>query len=983
MTHYDGPAFYRKYRLPKNKRKLNAAAASPEAAPIKRTYHLPSEGDSQTHRIRHTETRQTRPSTQAQTQLPPRETDVEMRREVDVPKPSTTMTSTNDWRTDRPFQVTSVPKQLHRPALAKRHPNFKHLIATFFKKQDDQVLLFGSSETTPELASTDIDATAPDRLHFERDTSTATTADASTVASTEAAASTIASIETDVPVTIHDWHAEVATNAASQTVKQDSQDSQHIHPVGPTAVEAAQKTTTSAKDLAAQGVVSSPATADNGDKQRQFSEIEDACATSETPLTEPVSAQETQSHELTSQRPAISETNDTKDSSAGSQVATHDSHSQPAVDQTAEKSTPELQKTLDQTRNLATIDGEESLSAATPSQHTWTDSVATTTETARLTNIPTTESAGHAIDITPNNVPVLQQSSSDKDDHGLNGADDVDLKPLSPAAGSETAGLKHTSADADDSDLAHTPLSNSKPDKPVETQHGLGHSLGDILNEENAQLNDLALFQDKPDVQRDDEGQSRGYHFPSPDLLTPPVIPDESELDEWIEHQGEVLDETLAAFHVDAHVVDWTIGPTVTQFQVHLSLGVKVNKITNLTDDLKLALAAKDIRIEAPIPGKTTVGIEIPNPKTRPVMLSEVLESEAFKTSKSPLTVALGVDLFGKPQVTDLRKMPHGLIAGATGSGKSVFINSLLISLLYKATPAELRLLLIDPKAVELALYDKLPHLLAPVISDPQAAAAALKWAVNEMDDRYDRLAAAGVRNIEQYNERAELTEEYSLKLPYIVIVIDELADLMMMASSEVQDYIVRITQKARAAGIHLLIATQRPSVDIVTGTIKNNIPTRVAFMVSSQVDSRTIIDTSGAERLLGKGDMLFLGNGASQPVRLQGTFVDDEVDRVTDFVRTQGNPHYEFDPDGLLAKEQSQQNEDELMPEVLDYIVQEQTVSTSKLQRVFSIGYNRAANMIDALENKQYISGQNGSKPRDVFLTAKQLTEMRGPRTD
>ncbi len=251
------------------------------------------------------------------------------------------------------------------------------------------------------------------------------------------------------------------------------------------------------------------------------------------------------------------------------------------------------------------------------------------------------------------------------------------------------------------------------------------------------------------------------------------------------------------------------------------------------------------------------------------------------------------------------------------------------------------------------------------------------------MDDRYDRLAAAGVRNIEQYNDRAELTGDYAQKLPYIVIVIDELADLMMMASSEVQDYIVRITQKARAAGIHLLIATQRPSVDIVTGTIKNNIPTRVAFMVSSQVDSRTIIDTSGAERLLGKGDMLFLGNGASQPLRLQGTFVDKEVDRVTDFVRTQGKPHYAFDPDGLLEKQQVQESQDELMPEVLDYIVQEKTVSTSKLQRVFSIGYNRAANLIDTLENKQYISGQNGSKPRDVFLTEKQLAEMRAPRTD
>lgn len=519
-----------------------------------------------------------------------------------------------------------------------------------------------------------------------------------------------------------------------------------------------------------------------------------------------------------------------------------------------------------------------------------------------------------------------------------------------------------------------------------EPEHGLGHSLGDILEQENtsSQMNKLALFQDKPAAKPTEETPAdRGYHFPVTSLLTPPVATDENALDEWIEHQGEVLDETLQAFHVDAHVVDWTVGPTVTQFQVHLSLGVKVNKITNLTDDLKLALAAKDIRIEAPIPGKTTVGIEIPNPKTRPVMLSEVLESKAFKESVSPLTVALGVDLFGQPRVTDLRKMPHGLIAGATGSGKSVFINSLLISLLYKATPAQLRLLLIDPKAVELAPYDGLPHLLAPVISDPQAAAAALKWAVKEMDDRYDRLAAAGVRNIEQYNDRAELTGDYAQKLPYIVIVIDELADLMMMASSEVQDYIVRITQKARAAGIHLLIATQRPSVDIVTGTIKNNIPTRVAFMVSSQVDSRTIIDTSGAERLLGKGDMLFLGNGASQPVRLQGTFVDKEVDRVTDFVRTQGKPHYAFDPDGLLEKQQVQESQDELMPEVLDYIVQEKTVSTSKLQRVFSIGYNRAANLIDTLENKQYISGQNGSKPRDVFLTEKQLAEMRAPRTD
>ncbi|WP_288528635.1 DNA translocase FtsK [uncultured Secundilactobacillus sp.] len=529
----------------------------------------------------------------------------------------------------------------------------------------------------------------------------------------------------------------------------------------------------------------------------------------------------------------------------------------------------------------------------------------------------------------------------------------------------------------------------SQPTTPSRSavSHGLGHSLGDILNEEqnSTKQSDLALFQDKPLAPKPVVSgvNVAGYQYPDASLLNPPVHQDESVMDEWIEHQGEVLDETLQAFHVDAHVVDWTVGPTVTQFQVSLALGVKVNKITNLTDDLKLALAAKDIRIEAPIPGRTTVGIEIPNLKTRPVMLSEVVQSEAFKNSASPLTVALGVDLFGQPQVTDLRKMPHGLIAGATGSGKSVFINSLLLSLLYKATPAELQLILIDPKAVELAPYDGLPHLLSPVISDPKAAAAALKWAVNEMDERYERLAAGGVRNIEQFNDRAELTESYGLKMPYIVIVIDELADLMMTASGEVQDYIVRITQKARAAGIHLLVATQRPSVDIVTGVIKNNIPTRVAFMVSSQIDSRTILDSAGAERLLGKGDMLYLGNGAAQAMRLQGTFVEDEVDRVTDFVRTQGEPHYAFDPDGLLKTEQVAQNQDELMPEVLDYIVNESTVSTSKLQRVFSIGYNRAANLIDTLESKTYISGQNGSKPRDVFLTPKQLAEMRAPRTD
>lgn len=528
---------------------------------------------------------------------------------------------------------------------------------------------------------------------------------------------------------------------------------------------------------------------------------------------------------------------------------------------------------------------------------------------------------------------------------------------------------------------ATTPTSSAqRPAKPkAKPSRGLGHSLGDIMQEEGNDQRNLALF-DRPETPEttanteDAEQSERGYHFPGVDLLPKPVVPDEEALDEWIEHQAEVLDETLSAFHVDAHVSDWTVGPTVTQFQISLALGVKVNKITNLNDDLKLALAAKDIRIEAPIPGKSTVGIEIPNLKSRPVMLSEILNSPAFQKSESPLTVALGVDLFGQPQVTDLRKMPHGLIAGATGSGKSVFINSLLLSILYKATPAQVKLLLIDPKTVEMAPYDALPHLLSPVISDPKAAAAALKWVVTEMDQRYEKLAAAGVRNIEQFNDRADANDEPSLKMPYIVIIIDELADLMMMAASEVQDYIVRITQKARAAGIHLLVATQRPSVDIVTGTIKNNIPTRIAFMVSSQIDSRTILDTAGAENLLGRGDMLYLGNGASQPMRLQGAFVESEVDAITDFVRTQGKPHYAFEPKGLLQRETAEENQDDLLPKVLEYIAQEKTVSTSKLQRVFSIGYNRAANLIDDLEQHHYVSPQHGSKPREVYLTPDDL---------
>ncbi|SQC70671.1 Septum-associated FtsK-like translocase of DNA [Listeria fleischmannii subsp. fleischmannii] len=407
--------------------------------------------------------------------------------------------------------------------------------------------------------------------------------------------------------------------------------------------------------------------------------------------------------------------------------------------------------------------------------------------------------------------------------------------------------------------------------------------------------------------------------------------------------------------------------------------GVKVSKITNLTDDIKLSLAAKDIRIEAPIPGKSTIGIEIPNQSSRPVMLSEIMNTPVFKDNKSPLTAALGLDISGAPIVTDLQKMPHGLIAGATGSGKSVCINSLLVSLLYKARPDELKLLLIDPKMVELAPYNRIPHLVSPVITDAKAATAALKWAVEEMERRYQLFSHAGVRNMERYNSLSEAEGHSGEKLPYILIIIDELADLMMVAPNDVEEAISRIAQKARACGIHMIVATQRPSVDVITGLIKANIPTRISFSVSSSIDSRTILDATGAEKLLGKGDMLFLPSGVSKPVRLQGTFVsDEEIDAVVQHVRNQGDPNYLFEEQELLAKETMREEEDELFDEACDFVMKQNAASTSLLQRHFRIGYNRAARLMETLENYNIVSGTNGSKPRDVIITREQLEILR-----
>ncbi|MCL6570952.1 MAG: DNA translocase FtsK [Bacillus sp. (in: Bacteria)] len=482
------------------------------------------------------------------------------------------------------------------------------------------------------------------------------------------------------------------------------------------------------------------------------------------------------------------------------------------------------------------------------------------------------------------------------------------------------------------------------------------------------------LFQNNEE--KNQQNDQSGYVLPPFCLLNPPVILQRD--DEWLRKQEELLNQTLQNFNVGASVVNVTQGPSVTRFEVQPEPGVKVNKITNLSDDIKLCLAARDIRIEAPIPGKHTIGIEVPNQKSRPVLINEILQSSVFQESLSPLTAVLGLDIAGKPIVTDLKKMPHGLIAGATGSGKSVCINSIIISLLYKASPEDLRLLLIDPKMVELAPYNQIPHLVCPVITDVKAATAALKWAVDEMERRYELFAHTGVRDIHRFNELAIKHKQYSDKLPFIVIIIDELADLMMMSPADVEEAICRIAQKARACGIHLIVATQRPSVDVITGLIKANIPTRIAFSVSSQVDSRTIIDISGAEKLLGRGDMLFLENGSSKPVRLQGTFVsDEEIDLIVDHVKGEREPDYLFVQEELLKKAQIIEDEDELFYDTCEFIIEQGGASTSSLQRRFKIGYNRAARLMDMLETNGYITSSNGSKAREVLMTEADLESI------
>ncbi|EJL7989571.1 TPA: DNA translocase FtsK [Staphylococcus pseudintermedius] len=506
-----------------------------------------------------------------------------------------------------------------------------------------------------------------------------------------------------------------------------------------------------------------------------------------------------------------------------------------------------------------------------------------------------------------------------------------------------------------------------RPVQPVEQQSSSQLTTQHVHNETHTRDSQ------QPQSQQEVKTIRRGPNLklPSLDLLE---APEEQEQDEnWIAEKKEELNNAFYYFNVPAEVVNVVEGPSVTRFELSVERGVKVSRITALQDDIKMALAAKDIRIEAPIPGTSLVGIEVPNPHTTKVNISSILSHPAFKNAESKLTVAMGNRINNEPLLMDIAKTPHALIAGATGSGKSVSINSILISLLYRNHPEELRLLLIDPKMVELAPYNGLPHLVAPVITDVKAATQSLKWAVDEMERRFKLFAHHHVRNISAFNNKVN----YDQRIPKIVIVIDELADLMMMAPQDVEQSIARLAQKARACGIHMLVATQRPSVNVITGLIKANIPTRIAFMVSSSVDSRTILDSGGAERLLGYGDMLYLGSGMNKPIRVQGTFVsDEEIDQVVEFIRAQREPEYLFQEKELLEKNDAP-SRDELFDEVCQFMVREQHISTSLIQRHFQIGYNRAARIIDQLEQLGYISGANGSKPRDVYLTESELSEL------
>ena len=480
------------------------------------------------------------------------------------------------------------------------------------------------------------------------------------------------------------------------------------------------------------------------------------------------------------------------------------------------------------------------------------------------------------------------------------------------------------------------------------------------------------------------------YVYPPVDILSEVKKPSLKGGTQSLKETAARLQKTLYSFGVSAKVENVTVGPAITRYELKPAEGVRVSKIANLADDIALNLAAETIRIEAPIPGKQAVGIEVPNKEKEMVGLREVIESEEFKNNKSKLSVALGKDVTGCPIVANIARMPHVLIAGSTGSGKSVCINTIITSIVYNAKPSEVKLVMVDPKVVELSVYNGIPHLLIPVVTDPKKAAGALAWAVQEMDNRYNLFAEKGVRDLTGYNKVLE--SENMGKLPQIVVIVDELADLMMVAAKDVEESICRLAQKARAAGMHLVIATQRPSVDVITGLIKANVPSRIAFAVSSQVDSRTILDQVGAEKLLGKGDMLYFPAGAAKPTRVQGAFVsDEEVEQIVDFIKSNGTAVYSqelldsLENSGKEAENSkssgSDNNEDDTDPflnDAIDTVVETGQASTSFIQRRFKVGYARAGRIIDQMEERGVISGYQGSKPREVLWTLEKLAELK-----
>ncbi len=509
-------------------------------------------------------------------------------------------------------------------------------------------------------------------------------------------------------------------------------------------------------------------------------------------------------------------------------------------------------------------------------------------------------------------------------------------------------------------------------EKPTVEEVDPDHNINDYINKLREKRKDIP----KKVIEKHQEIKNeKSYRLPPFSLLSKPVKKAE-EKHEWIDEQIAVLNKTFQEFNVGASVFTHTKGPTVTRYEIVLDSGVNVKKVTSISDNIKMALAAKEIRIEAPIPGKSTIGIEVPNKVAEIVHFINIVEQTEFVDAKDPLTVGLGLDIDGKGVYASITKMPHGLVAGATGSGKSVCINTILMSFLFKYSPDELKLLLIDPKMVELSAYNELPHLLTPVITDAKIATAGLKWAVEEMENRFRIFSREKVKDITSYNELVK--REGKLKLmPYIVIVVDELADLMTVASRTVESAIMRLTQKARACGIHLIIATQRPSTDVIKGTIKSNIPTRLAFMVSSYVDSMTIIDSVGADKLLGRGDMLYAESGQPQR-RVQGAYVSDlEIKNVIEFITRQRKQEYFFTQEKLVKKATRQETTDELFADVASYVILKGEASINKISKEFKIGFNRAQKIVETLSDLGIVSDNVGSKARSVLINEEELAEL------